>query len=391
MTLKHIIISTIALLAAICASANDGVYYTRGNHLVPLNETDISIRKEVLTITLTDNGYAMVDVYYEFWNPATSTKRLLMGFEADPPYNDDYKFHPDGVHPNIKHFSVEMNGTPLPYRNAACLADTNRLLPVDITKKYYVFGNSIVEESKFDVDADEPIDFDAAISIAYVYYFDADFHPGLNRVHHTYSYKLSVIAGIPYHLEYKLSPAGRWAGGKIDDFTLNICAHKTAKHFFVKNDAFAGATFSLVDGAGKMRTSNHYDEQCTEVSLRNGTITLHINNFKPTEGHELSLTSADIYQVDTDGKYQFGNSYDRSSDVFLWVVRSESSKIEPSEPAKLKRVARNLPYAHRGHIFKDPFLKHYFESLWWYMPDPEYKDSDADFTDVDRAYIQFGK
>lgn len=57
------------VLAMLTAWGNDGVYYTSGNHLVPLQETDISVRKEVLTISLMDNGYARVDVQYEFWNP----------------------------------------------------------------------------------------------------------------------------------------------------------------------------------------------------------------------------------------------------------------------------------------------------------------------------------
>ena len=44
------------LLAAASAVANDGTYYTSGNQLVPLQETDIRVRKEVLTIALMDNG-----------------------------------------------------------------------------------------------------------------------------------------------------------------------------------------------------------------------------------------------------------------------------------------------------------------------------------------------
>ena len=59
----------LAFLPVMPVRANDGVYYTRGSQLVPLTETDISVRKEVLTISIMDNGFARVDVYYEFWNP----------------------------------------------------------------------------------------------------------------------------------------------------------------------------------------------------------------------------------------------------------------------------------------------------------------------------------
>ena len=73
------------LLCVFSARANDGTYYTSGNQLVPLQETDIRVRKEVLTITLMDNGYARVDVWYDFWNPGTSVKHLLMGSRPTRP------------------------------------------------------------------------------------------------------------------------------------------------------------------------------------------------------------------------------------------------------------------------------------------------------------------
>lgn len=389
---KTLIFLLLATTAFVGILANDGIYYTRGNHLVPLMETDISVRKEVLTISLNDNGYAQVDVYYEFWNPASTAKRLLMGFEADPPYNDDYTFHPSGVHPNIKDFSVEMNGIPLPYRNAACLSDTNRMLPIDITKKYHVFANAIVEESKYDIELDEPKDWNAAIGYSYVYYFYADFQPGLNNVHHRYSYKLSKLNSAAYLLEYKLSPAGRWAGSKIDDFTLTIRAENTAKHFFISKEAFPDGTFQAVSGSCKMRQREHLASPCTEVSLRNGAITLHLSDFRPQKGKELTLISAEVYEMTDSGRYNFAASYDRSNDIFLKALDFfDSTHITPTDTTLLKRIARNLPYAHRGHVFRDPFLEKHFEGLWWYMPDTEYKDSDADFTDVDREYIRLGK
>lgn len=41
-TLKICIISILCLMTALPAVANDGTYYTRGNQLIPLQETDIS-------------------------------------------------------------------------------------------------------------------------------------------------------------------------------------------------------------------------------------------------------------------------------------------------------------------------------------------------------------
>lgn len=367
----------VSLLAVMPVCANDGVYYTRGNHLVPLQETDISIRREVLTISLMDNGYARVDVQYEFWNPGNDVKRVVMGFEADPPYNDNYKFYPDGVHPNIRDFSVEMNGRMLAYRNAACLRDTLPLIMIDTTKRYYVFDNNWIYDVSND-DGNEPFDIDAGFPFTYVYYFDAEFKSGLNRVHHTYSYRMSYIAGIPYQVDYKLTPASRWAGGKIDDFTLVVRADNTAKHFMMSTLPFPEAEFKVVEGMGKIRKKNTFYGSGCEFSLRNGAVQLHLNDFSPQE--ELCIYSIDVYGNNN----QFGYSYDRSTDMYLWYDMNNNNSIDK---AFLKRIARNLPYANRGHVFSDPKLKEYFESLWWYMPDPNYKDSTDDFTEVDYKYI----
>ena len=42
--------------------------------------------------------------------------------------------------------------------------------------------------------------------------------------------------------------------------------------------------------------------------------------------------------------------------------------------------ARNLPYANRGYVFKKASLRKLFSKFWWYMPDPSYRPSTADFT-----------
>ena len=52
----------IACVALSTAWANDGVFFVNGNQLVPVQETDIALTKEVLTISLCDDGYATVDV-----------------------------------------------------------------------------------------------------------------------------------------------------------------------------------------------------------------------------------------------------------------------------------------------------------------------------------------
>ena len=49
--MKKAFILLLMLISFIGAKANDGVYYTSGNQLIPITETEISVRKEILDIT----------------------------------------------------------------------------------------------------------------------------------------------------------------------------------------------------------------------------------------------------------------------------------------------------------------------------------------------------
>ena len=381
--MKKIILSTIALIVSIAMMANDGVYYTAGNQLVPLAETDIQVKKEILTISLLDNRRAKVDVYYEFVNPTSSSKTLQMGFEADPSYNDDYTFYPSGRHPHIFDFTVEMNGQKLDYQNAVCNLDGGKTFDrIDASK--WKLDDEVNLQLVNKSNPNQTID-----SYAYVYYFQATFRPGVNKVHHTYLYTLSMSVGTTFELNYKLSPATRWANHQIDDFTLVVRADNTAKHFLLQPKAFPASSLKVTEGKGKIRsTKSQYDTSYTEVTLRNGAITFHQTNYRPAE--ELSIASADeLYAFSSpDGICHFGAFYDRSSSQFAYMWRTVEDHA-PKDLNLVKRIARNLPYAHRGHVFKDATLKKYFESLWWYMPDPSYVDEQDSFTEADREMLNF--
>ena len=79
---KRIVVLLFCLAGMSVASiANDAIYYTSGNFLVPLKETNVSVKKEVLTITICKDGYASVDVDYTFYNDSDA-KTVTMAFEA---------------------------------------------------------------------------------------------------------------------------------------------------------------------------------------------------------------------------------------------------------------------------------------------------------------------
>lgn len=386
--MKRILFSLFTMIVTIAAIANDGVYFTSGNQLIPLQETDISVKKEILTISLMDDQLANVDVYYEFYNSSNTEKTVLMGFEADPSYNDDYELHPSGVHPNIKNFNVEINSEKISYKNAISNLDIEGFFnPLDDASKWEEGC-----EKSTDTPGHENCGSPIALykkgnhskqieNYAYVYYFNATFKPGINKVHHTYKYQMSGDVMTAFTVPYKLSPAARWANRQIDDFTLIIRADNTAKYFTVDTE-FPGAEFTLKEGCGKINGNI--------ISLRNGAVSLHMKNFRPEPEHELFICSADRLHGETQA---FGSFYDRSSVLWLYMWW-EYNKDTDNDDIKLtqeqfKRIAKNLPYANRGHVFKDPVLNEYFSNLWWYMPDPSYKDDTKGFTKQDWTYINW--
>lgn len=378
--IHRLVISLSMCLSCLMTHANDGVYMTSGNQLVPLQETDISVKKEVLTITLTDTNNAVIDVAYEFFNPSSRPKTVLMGFEADPSYNDDYELYTDGRHKRITQFTVTVNGQRLSYRNAVCnLGGQKPFSPLKISE--WEYDGEYVGQLVNRRDKSRVID-----RYAYVYYFEATFMPGINKIQHRYSYTKSGDVMTAYHVPYKLTPATRWANRQIDDFTLVIRADNTAKHFCINRSCLAGQPLSLSQGTGKIRPTRLYDEDYYEVSLRNGTVKMHATAYRPAA--ELSITSA-CRLYTNDDKCRFGYTYDRGSSLplLVWKMYIYPQNQNAYTPAQLRRISRNLPYASRGHVFKDAWLKRYFTSLWWYMPDPSYSDDASSFTKVDREYV----
>ena len=66
--MRKLIIVLFCCLSTLFATANDGVFYASGNQLIPITETDISVKKEVLTLNRVGD-HIEVTVYYEFSRP----------------------------------------------------------------------------------------------------------------------------------------------------------------------------------------------------------------------------------------------------------------------------------------------------------------------------------
>lgn len=297
------------LFFCLTAWANDGVYYTSGSLLIPLQETDISVRQEVLTITIGTEGYAEVDVQYEFDYP-NSAKTVLMAFEANAPYNAYGEFNREGIHPFIKDFTVTINGKDILYSNAVvakhfchetCTKETDFWHPIK-PSEWKSHG-----EAPEDVLATDDVlynaSLDSVISYAYAYYFDASFLHGINTVHHTYKYKMSAQVGEDFRVPYWLTPATRWANQQIDDFTLRII-DKYGKGFCMQDSIFQQTPFKATKGECwqlDQVASEWESEPINRPTLfatgDNCSVEWHCKNFRPTS--DIEITSAFSMQTNT--------------------------------------------------------------------------------------------
>ena len=285
------------LCTCLFSRANDGVFYANGNVLVPVAETDISVAKEILTITVGEDDYALVDVYYEFMN-GDSAKTVTMAFEAASPYNVEESFSKAGIHPYIHNFSVEMNGTTLPYSNAVVAlrydADNNRQKSEKINlaewKSYKEVGNDdILPHEGLLYNAS----LDSILSYGYGYYFTAAFQPGKNTVHHTYRYHMSHNVVNRFTIPYWLTPATRWANHQIDDFTLRIKA-PIGVGVCMEDSLFLGAPFTSSDGKGQIyrfERDRFYKNHFLLAYPNDSYVEWHMKDFRPTS--DITITSDD--------------------------------------------------------------------------------------------------
>lgn len=309
-------------------SANDGVYFTSGNFLIPIQETAIKAAKERLTITIGANGYATVDVYYELVNDG-SAKTVKMAFEAASPYNDEEPLHRNGVHPYIKDFTVQMNGKPLSHSNGVVAfgyggQGTTDFTPLDMTQ-----WKGLGEVADSILPANDVIynpTLDSITGYAYAYYFDAPFKEGVNTVHHTYSYRMSYSLGNRFSIPYWLTPVTRWGNHQADDFTLCIKAEK-ATEMCMADSLFGAAPFVSAKGRDVYRLTDEQGQGFIFANImEDDSITWHATAFRPVadmcilspewdpEGNLRKYRTSGKVVVDSDGnEYRFlaycGDSY----------------------------------------------------------------------------------
>ncbi|NOQ70438.1 MAG: YARHG domain-containing protein [Crocinitomix sp.] len=348
--------------------ANDGSFYSNGNQLIPIVESTISVKKEVLSIQRIENGYVRVTVSYIFDNPGVA-KEILVGFEAPSPAGDVNGTPINRQHPYISNFSVVMNGLPIRYETAF------------VNEKDYYQDDTIVsltmDEAKGEYGFDNYSDF------YYVYHFNAPFKKGLNTIQHTYNFKMATSVMEYYSFGYILTAANRWANNGIDDFTL-IIDLGDFQNFFLSKTFFKDKSDWSFNG--KMLEIDEdlppYLAQykgSMEVFCKHGPLVFTKKDFHPNG--ELNINAVvNMQAIDL-------KAFDPSQHNLPFDLQS-SSFISESISESAHKILRNLPYARRGYVFKTAFIRDFYESQKWYQPNPNYISNVDDLTENEKKWLK---
>lgn len=335
------------VLATCCfCNANDGSFYATGNTLIPLKETTIQMKKEILSLERRGN-WMQVDIYFEFFNPGQE-KELTVGFVTPPAVGDITKDEEN--HPQVKDFMVMVG---------------ERILPFKVSK---------MEQSGFRVSEKLANGFD------FVYHFTVRFAKGITVIRHSYLYRGGSSVEATAEFYYRLTTGTSWAGGVIGDFELNIDMGDDS--YYAVPSAFtktaADWTMIGVGRIGKIRQFNPFGDEDGGQSLRmvmqrRGKLQLRSKDFRPVK--DLSIVVFQLHNemnlwMDTKEKDELASLRD-----VIWDEYSDSL-ISSLTDFQL-RLFRNLNYARAGYAFKDELLTKAFSKYNWYIPDPAIKPEQA--------------
>ena len=357
---KTLLVFGFIFLFAIAARANDGSFYVSGNTLVPLKETQIELRKELLKFYVRDFNWMDVSVDFEFYNPGAE-KQLLVGF-VTPPADGDVS-EEDQAHPQIKNFTVTVNNSKLAYRMKR-MKDTSFSL------------------EKLRVDGAD-----------FIYYFNVRFKRGLNKIRHTYRFRASGGVELMRDFDYRITTGKSWANKQIDDFELQLHLDNgvfSIPATFYESGKLAGWKVvgdGLID-ADSRRAFGEESPLIRMAHLNSGYIVLKEKNFRPDH---------DILVAEYNWGANWWNLWCRAENgcaekealekvVPYFRLKPFDDGLDELSVKELKYV-RNYFYAVRGYDIKDPETRSFYSQFFWYKPNPAVNLADIKLSPAESAFL----
>lgn len=346
------------LVISISSFADTGIFYSEGGNLFPIQETSISMQKEVLHFKYTPEGLE-VNVYFEFNNPGEARNEIV-GFVVPDWWGGDIEHGDFDPEKELRH----------PYVYDFMVAQNNKILTYKVSQ---------FSKKGFNTDIDGVKDND------YIYYFNLNFEPGVNKIYCHYTFKGSYYKGDESFL-YRLKTGKMWANQTIGDFTMVIDAKK--KWFEIPETLSKSVKKApwKIEGIGKL---NEKYPEYTLAYIHSGFITLHMTNLKPDYDINLGFYGLISYYRNFEHIYCDGDNSKLPD--FGWFIGSELADDykEPLEKAEDNAIQDmiNFLYAIHGYNFNGNDIADYFTQFTWYIPDPQLNAKDIKFTLKEQAFL----
>ena len=381
--MKKILLAILFCLLSIFTFANDWEFGSEGEHIIPLKGSNMSIKKEKITLKLTPDGM-LVNVKFTFDNPTAENK--IVGFvtpesgngeEEDETTKPKRKAEPL----KIKNFKTTVNGKEV--------KSNVELLSKLLSKG--VLDNNIIKEY-----TEKEKTF-----YNYVYSFNADFKQGENVVEHSYFYTGSY--GVyERDFEYVVTTISKWKNQTVEDFEIEV----HPGNYFVKLPYSFWKDNKKINwevvGKGKMvtiaPTKKSNDEDATGLErygiiylkLNNGFVRYKTKNFSPNQDFYMTRMDNILgfeYEY-PEGKVQGYKFKDKYFEILREIAYSDYSEIIDSLKDLSDEdldIVRNYPYAFAGYDFAKKDLKDYFSQFIWYSPVGKNVKIDPNFNNIIKA------
>ena len=379
--MKKILLAILFCLLSIFTFANDWEFGSEGEHIIPLKGSNVSIKKEKITLKLTPDGM-LVNVKFTFDSPNAENK--IIGFVTPESGNGDEGEERGNRKPEplkIKNFKTTVNGKEV--------KSNVELLSKLLSKG--VLDNNVIKEY-----TEKEKTF-----YNYVYYFNADFKQGENVVEHSYFYTGSY--GVyERDFEYVVTTISKWKNQTVEDFEIEV----HPGNYFVKLPYSFWKDNKKINwevvGKGKMvslaPTKKSNDEDATGLErygiiylkLNNGFVRYKTKNFSPNQDFYMTRMDNILgfeYEY-PEGKVQGYKFKDKYFEILREVAYSDYSEIVDSLKDLSDEdldIVRNYPYAFAGHDFARKDLKDYFSQFIWYSPIGKNVKIDPSFNNIIKA------
>ena len=364
------------ILIATVSFSNDWEFSSRGENIIPIETSQVSIKKEEIRMKVVNDG---MDVKVKFIFDSPVSEEKIIGFITPEGGFDDENYQWDGEM-HFKNFTTVVNGKTV---------KSNVEKMKDFYKKNLL---SKEEMQKYNVEKYKD---------SYIYYFKANFKKGDNTVEHSYNYSGSY--GVGYiDFQYVWTTISKWKNKKVDDFELIIepgTSFVSLPYTFWKNEK--KVDWEII-GEGKIDTavqtitdSNTKEKKVLKrvyARLKNGYIRYKTKDFAPDNEFlmEEIKNIANYYPFEkTEKGYIFEDAdfdYDRLICCYVTEPYSKEKhgtyenyeaelKLSKEQEEQLKKLSdkeleilRNYPFALSGYDFSRKDLKDYFSQFIWYYP-----------------------